>query len=343
MKHAPTWLSEPLTILTMKLCELPTEVLNQILEYLVPGRRIAAQKPTDPEWIDYWDDEARQPKQLPSIFFVNKKLTPLSLAIFYDKAILEIQPVKPPQYIINGLERGLSLDLTSEPSMNHAFCPSDHLRRIKQVHIFTGQSDAINAEGYEATLRWLIEHTAVKHIHLSRRILTRLRKTRVAIDSALTAVDNNERTLVRTIYIWTKHARSFWEKTRVREMTKVGGIAPPLVQMYLYCEKSGMDPVLDPRWDVKSSDSEERQTASRPLTDLLDDLAAKDNPLSVSTIIMEGCFIDHGALIPGLFHCGISLRLQLCKRLQKADDMTLTLTFHHDFGVKCTCNQVALN
>ena len=259
----------------MHLCNLPSEVLDLILDYALPSHRLAAQRPRDLEWLDYWEGDERQRKPLPSLFFVNKLLSQHALAVFYSKAILEIRPVKPPQFVLNGLERGFSFDLATELDALHAFCPSSSLERIKQVYIFSGQSDVINAEGYEATLRWLIENTSVKDIHLSRLLMIRLRRARVNVDPAYGATILAP-ALLRTVYVWTKHNRSYWEQMRMREMTKARGEAPPPIQMYVYDQDIDVDPILDPRWDARSSDDEERRSVSRIIANFLDDLGFKD-------------------------------------------------------------------
>ena len=259
----------------MKLCDLPAEVLDQVLEYAVPPQRIARQKPSDLEWLDYREGNGQQSQSLPSVCTVNKLLSQRALAIFYDKAILEVVPVKPPQFIFDAIERGFSFDLATELGKRYAFCPAAHLRRIKRVHIFSGQSDVINAEGYEATLRWLIDNTSVKDVHLSRLVLTRLRKARVDIGSVLNAI-TGKAALIRTVYIWTKHPRSYYENLRMTEMARAKGRAPPLVQMYFYQEGNAMDPVIDPRWAARCSNDNRHHSLVEPFTSLLDTLAAKD-------------------------------------------------------------------
>lgn len=212
---------------------------------------------------------------MPSVCTVNKLLSQRALAIFYDKAILEVVPVKPPQFIFDALERGFSFDLAAELSSRHAFCPAAYLQRIKRVHIFSGQSDVIKAEGYEATLRWLIDNTSVKDIQLSRLLLTRLRKARVDIGSVLNAI-NGRAALIRTVYIWTKHPRSSYENLSMTEMAKARGRAPPLVQMYFYQQGKAMHPVLDPRWTARCSNDNRHHSPIEPFTSLLDKLATRD-------------------------------------------------------------------
>jgi hypothetical protein len=219
---------------------------------------------------------------------VNKKLSKQATDIFYTNAILELTPIKPPLFMLNRLGSGqssINFDLASGVVL-HPHCPSASLQRIKTVHLYTGQSDAIAAEGYEATLRLLIQNTAVKNIHLSRMVMNRLRKARVNASAALHTISSQQVELARTVYIWTKHSRSFWERTRRKEMSKISGVSPPYVHIYLYEEGANIDPVLDPRWDVKSSDSQEYRTMLLPLTDFLSTTAAQD-PLYNSSAIIE--------------------------------------------------------
>ncbi len=259
----------------MHLCDLPSEVLDLILDYALPPHRLARQKPSDLEWLDYRNRDDKESKPLPSVCAVNKLLSQRALAIFYDKAILEVVPVKPPEFIFEALERGFSFDLATELGACHAFCPAAHLRRIKRVHLFSGQSDVVNAEGYEATLRWLIETTSVKDVHLSRLLLTRLRRARMDIGPALNAI-TQEAALVRTVYIWTKHCRSYYETLRMAEMARAKGRAPPSLQMYLYQQGNAMDPVLDPRWAARCSNDNRHHSLFEPLTCLFDRLAGRD-------------------------------------------------------------------
>jgi hypothetical protein len=56
MKHALTWSRESCTTPAMssaQLCNVPPEVLDQILDYAVPVRRLTGQRPRDPEWMEY--------------------------------------------------------------------------------------------------------------------------------------------------------------------------------------------------------------------------------------------------------------------------------------------------
>ena len=259
----------------MKLCDLPAEVLDQILDYTLPVQRLARQKPSDLEWLDYRDGDEKQSKLLPPVCTVNKMLSQQALAVFYDKAILEVVPVKPPKSIFDALERGFSFDLAVELSSRHAFCPAAYLQRIKRIHIFSGQLDVVNAEGYEATLRWLIDNTSVKDIYLSRLVLTRLRKARVDIGSLLDAI-TGKAALIRTVYIWTKHPRSGYENLRMAEIDRARGRAPPLVQMYFYQQGNAMDPVIDPRWAARCSNDNRHHSLVEPFTSLLDKLATRD-------------------------------------------------------------------
>ena len=260
------------------LCDLPSEVLDHILDYAISPRRLTGRIPCDSEWLDPWEGEhGRQPQPwpLPSLFTVNKLLSSHAIAVYYDKAILGAHPVNPPQFVFDNLRRGISLDLASELTVTHRIYHSTSLRRIKRVNIFSGQSDAVIAEGYEASLRWLIENTSVKHIHLSQRLMTRLRRGRVPFEKLFDAF-LHERALSRTIYLWTKHSPSCWERTRAKEMTKIRGEAPPLIQMYLYHHGQQADPTLDPRWDVRASDDAKYYELNRPVSSFLDKLAEEN-------------------------------------------------------------------
>jgi hypothetical protein len=62
----------------------------------------------------------------------------------------------------------------------------------------------------------------------------------------------------------------------MREMTKAQGFEPPQLQMYLYRQERDMDPVLDIRWDARSSDGNERRSTSEAVSNFLDFLATQD-------------------------------------------------------------------
>jgi hypothetical protein len=260
----------------MHLCHLPSEVLDQILAraILIPAMLRRQRSPL--QHREKWEgtpDERHEP--LPSLFLVNKKLSQASIARFYDNAVLETEPIIPSKFILDHLNSALSFDLTTNYSLDYAFCP--HLWRIKRVRLLSGQRDAINAEGYEATLRWLVQNTGVQEITLSRRLMLRVRIARANPESALTALSSLNGGLSRVVYIWTRHRPCIWERERRAKMTQLlGGTAPPALQMYLYRQDCLMEPFLDPRWDLRKSDTLETRTLTEPITKVLDDMAANN-------------------------------------------------------------------
>lgn len=277
----------------VQLCDLPLEVLDHILDYTIPVHRLSGHRPTDPEWSCEVDGTG---KQLPSLIVVNRQLSKQATNVFYSKAILEVAPIKPPLFVLNGLGSGLStndLDLTWGVGAFHPNCPATNLQCIKTVHMYTGQSDAVTAEGYEATLRLLIRSTSVKNIHLSRMVMNRLRKARINVSAALHNLSGQEPELVRTVYVWTKHPRSFWERTRRKEMSRISGVLPPSVQVYVYQQGEKIDPVLDPRWDVRSSDDKDFRTMLQPLVNFLDNTAARDPVFTSATRAEKLSGSDH--------------------------------------------------
>jgi len=242
---------------TPLLLSLPTEVRNLVYEHAVPVRRLAAQEIVDVEW-------SRAPSEgraIPGLLFVNKAVYQQTIPIFYSQAILEVTPIRPPSFIFNALNGpSHQLDLAAPLDPLFSFCPGQHLRWIRTVHVFTGQRDAINAEAYEATLRWLLDHTAVHEIHLSSRLMTRLRRSRVDLESAF-KLTSSMPFAGRPVYIYSRSARSTWELTRMSELKKaLRGRQLPELQIYLFKPDCEHDPLLDPRWDVRNNDDDERLT-----------------------------------------------------------------------------------
>ena len=250
---------------------LPTEVLNHIFDYVIPVTRLARQAILDAEW----SRDCAEPRCIPPLLFVNKKLSHEAGKVFYTKAILEVAPVRPPGYILNALDRpDVSLDLAVSLSVAFASVPAHYLAWIRNVFMYSDQRDAVSAEGYEATLRWLIEHTNVKYVYLSQRLMTRLRKFRIDLDCAIDFLHHHDSVVpAREIQVYATHDRSYWERIRMKEMAKaMQGNSAPLCQYFLIWPRGPL--LLDPRWDARSSDDDHLRQNREAVAKFLDNLAA---------------------------------------------------------------------
>lgn len=254
---------------------LPLEIVRRILEFSLPVQHLRVQQFVDPSWT-----QPKGPKGIPSLFFVNKIISEEAAAIFYSRAVLNVAPLRPPAYLFDTLTTsGPRLDLAFGLDVAFSFCPRRHLKRLSTAKIYSGQSDAINAEAYEALLRWLIDSTAVRTIYLSQRLMTRLRKARTDFDSTLDLCTSAPRlSLIRTIYVYREHPRSQWESTRIVELKRaLKGRELPRLQSYVLEEGGGQDALLDPRWDVRKSDEEHRLTTMDRITAWLDPFLGADS------------------------------------------------------------------
>ena len=252
------------------LSTLPIEVLNQILDYAIPPTRLALHAFLDPEW----KRDCAEPRSVPPLLFVNKKLYHQAANVFYTKAILEIAAIKPPGYILNALgPPDASLDLAVSLSVLFAHVPDQHLSLVQTVCVYSDQRDAISAEGYEATLKWLIERTALTQLYLSRRLMTRLRRFRSKIDTAYDFTRHLDvRMRPRYVEIFATHPRSMWESGRMLDMRgAMQGVEPPAIQYFLTGRE--LPVLLDPRWDARRSDDEHIRQQRQEIAKFVDERA----------------------------------------------------------------------
>ncbi|KIW69128.1 hypothetical protein PV04_05021 [Phialophora macrospora] len=256
--------------------DFPFELRQQIYDLVLSVQHLKVQHISDPAW-----SEAEKPAGVPSLFMVNKAVSEEAAASFYSRAVLNITPLRPPAYLFDLLNsNGPKHNLAFELDILFAACPHRHLQRIKTAHVFSSQRDAINAEAYEALLRWLADNTAVQEIHLSHRLMTRLRKARTNVN-ALSNVHNAapNLSLLRTIHVYRHDPRSTWELTRMVEIKDaLRGARMPILQAYVI-EAGGLDDaLLDPRWDLRrSSTVEEVDALHKTISAWLDSLLAADD------------------------------------------------------------------
>ena len=257
---------------------LPTEVLNQILEHVIPVTRLARHAFLDAQW----ERHPAEPRSVPSVLFVNKQFHQHAGNIFYSKAILELAPIKPPSYILNAPGGpDAAMDLAVALDIAFASVAPQYLTAIRRVFLYSDQRDAISAEGYESTLRWLIERTGVTTVFLSRRLMTRLRKFRVDIDLAHDFITRQSKAIPsRIIEVVAIHPRSYWETQRMRELVKAQGNIFPTCQYYL--SGPGAPVLLDLRWDARNSDDGQMRERRGEVASYIDQVAV-DNPRSHGT------------------------------------------------------------
>jgi hypothetical protein len=254
--------------------DLPSEIRRQIYHASLSPQLLRVQ---DIREIPRWDLEPLA--GIPSLLLVNKAISEEAASVFYSKAVLHVAPPRPPSYLFDSLHgKGPNINLAYGLDVAFASCPRRHMKRITTACISSAHYDAINAEGYEALLRWLVDYTAVRTVYLSIRLLTRLRTARTDVDSmsALCAAASSL-SLQRTIYVYAYPSRSKWELTRMDEIKKaLNGSTLPDIQAYVVEQGRQSDALLDPRWDLRRNSSGDDVEALRSISTWLDSLLAAD-------------------------------------------------------------------
>ena len=273
---------------------LPLELRQKVYRLALPAQRLKAQSIPDPAWAF-----ATKPVGIPALFFVTRSISEEAAAIFYSRAALSITPLRPPSLLFDSrTEDGPKLNLAFGLDVQFAAVPRRHLERINTALVFSGQPDAVNAEGYEALLRWLVDNTAVREIYLSPRLMTRLRKTRADVNAISNLCEAaSDFSLQRTIRVYVHQLRPQWELTRMQEINRaLRGAKLPDVQAYVL-EKAGQhDALLDPRWDLRKSSEVEEVEALHSISTWLDGLMAADDVAN-----QPECDSDRKYMLPGLY------------------------------------------
>ncbi|KAI1619746.1 hypothetical protein EDD37DRAFT_190186 [Exophiala viscosa] len=254
---------------------LPIEIRQHIYDFAISAQHLKApdQRFVDPQWHD-------KPQGLPGLLLVNKAISQEAISIFYSRAILNIAPLHPPEYLFDALNaRGPKLNLTLGLQRMVAPFPAQNLARVETCHIYAGQSKAINAEAYEALLGWLMTRTSVQSIKLSSRLMTRLRRARTALASTHNLyLAASGVSVVKTVYIYSQHARSPWELTQMSRLrSALAGRELPVVQAHVWNKNRGEEPFLDPRWDVRHNDDDQPLAKMDQLSTWYDSLLAADS------------------------------------------------------------------
>lgn len=263
------------------LLALPLEISDRIYQFALPTQHLAIQKFKDPSFL-----LAQRPSGIPNLFLVSRQVYRHAAPVFYSQAILNVAPVCPDTSGSPGLrvwsnplfDRGAGdLDLTFNS------CNPDHLRKIAIVNIFSAQLTAVDVCSYEILLRWLINRTAVRRIHLSQRLMTRvMRSERVDLHTAVSLINTaHPRPVERIVYIHSNHKQTPWESFRASNFKRIlKQLQLPRLQCYLYSSGTNHDPILDPRWDVRQSDTDERMGVVHHVAEFLDALMAADTQCS---------------------------------------------------------------
>lgn len=274
-----------------QLLSLPHEVLDQVLQYATPIRKIAPHTLQDPAWTR----QCKEGRETPPLLLVNKALSLRTAALFYGKAIFELPIAQLPKFIFSGGERpvrSLDLGLGTRTSIQH--CP--HVSRIRRVHLYSNQRDVIAQEGYEATLGFLVRDTAVQSIVLSSpRSMARIRRFPIDLDVlASICTGTSDVGHVRRINVYSTHPRTVYERELMTKLTKRNGASPPDVQVYLFKHDQTSDPVLDPRWDQRGLSYWQRPEDVQRVCNFIDQLALQDTALGMSlgNVDTGACFAD---------------------------------------------------
>ncbi|KEF62247.1 uncharacterized protein A1O9_00219 [Exophiala aquamarina CBS 119918] len=269
------------------LIKLPEEILLQILDLAIPVQHLCVQRLTD-----RMPTSPDSPSGIPGVFLLTKSIYERAVPIFYSRAVLNTAPLRPPPYLFNTLSGpSLRLNLRTGLDVLFASCNPHHLARIAAVNIYSSQHDAINAEAYEALLGWLVDNTGVKQINLSNRLMTRLRRGRTDLNAVFNlATATPPPTLTRTIYIYSTHPRTPWESLRMAELQRaLKDRHLPTLQSLIFENRSGNDPFLDPRWDVRKSDDDQKLLKVDKVAFFLDDLIAADPMCSTRSASASRC------------------------------------------------------
>ncbi|KAK5267807.1 hypothetical protein LTR99_009739 [Exophiala xenobiotica] len=246
--------------------ETPFEIRSRIYDLAIPPQYLKAQQFMDSDFPPRQGPPGlvASPRVIPSLFFVSKSIYQEAAAVFYSRATLLIAPIRPPDYIWNAhnaLWNGYKLNTDLDLLSTFAHYPQQHLKRIQTCRIYSRQSDAINAEAYDSLLRWLANFTSVRTVYLSQRLMTRLRRWR----SDLVAIHA------------IQSPRTQWERSQMSRLRKaLKGRQLPDLQAYVLDQYSRSDALLDPRWDARGSDDDERLAMVDHVSTWIDSLLTLD-------------------------------------------------------------------
>ena len=255
------------------LLQLPPEVLHTILNFAIPVRRLCTRPLLDNEFKLSGTSEGRE---VPALLLVSRKTHTEASTIFYSRAILELAPPKtrPPASILTRLDSVHDGSLTLSPQLDNefSFVAQRTLSMIHRVYVYSDQRHVIEAEAYEALLRWLISRTRVCYIHLSKRLLCRVRKCRVQMQPASLLRSLNP-VPSRAIQIFSSSGRNEWERVQRRQAEAALGSSLPWYHVACGFWKDGRLVLqFDARWDARSTDFDEYREQNIILGKFLDRL-----------------------------------------------------------------------
>ncbi len=281
--------------------ETPFEIRSRIYDLAILPQYLKAQQFVDPDFPPR-QGPVPSSRDIPSLFFVSKSIYHEAAAVFYSRATLLISPIRPPEYIWDALSaprNGYQLNTDLDLHSTFARYPHQHLKRIQTCRIHSGQSDAISAEAYDSLLRWLATFTSVRTVYLSQRLMTRLRHSRsdlVAIHGICACAPGLS--VFRTMYVYSEFRRTPWERSQISRLRKaLRGRQLPDLQAYILDQSSRSDALLDPRWDARGSDDDERLAMLDDVSAWIDSLLASDAAGHARPATQEGhklyqiCFV----------------------------------------------------
>lgn len=268
---------DPSTGIAASLLGLPTEIRQQIYNFLIPVSRLVPFPLGDSEW-SMKTDEARG---VPSVIFACRKIYEEATPLFYSRAILEVAPAQQSNsYWDLHMEGKMVSHAYSRLIQTFRFYRPEHLRLIRRVHVFSNQSQAINGQCYEALLLWLVDNTSVEHIQISARPMTRIsgQATFDLPSWRTTFVDCGPRYPgnLRIVRIWTRKGRPPWEHEkmmRLRCKPTDGTLNPIQIYFRVTDQRSELaDLQLDPRWLTKLSEEPAKVAAMEAAAPMIDRL-----------------------------------------------------------------------
>jgi len=243
--------------------DLPSEIRQQIYSHAVPVCRLAPFPYLDSEW----SMKTSEHRGVPSLLFACRRIHDEVIPLVYARAILEIAPAQQGYMWFNvqhsGTKRVTPWSYTRVVNTFRIY-RAEHMKLIQKAHIFSNQADVIDGSCYEALLQWLVEHTAVGHIQLSSRPMTRIRGC-AGFDLHTWRGVFYEKPVywknMRIIRIYTTAQRPPWEyekMQRLRCKATDGTLNPMQIYFWSASEDGGGTLQMDPRWLTRLNDEPEK-------------------------------------------------------------------------------------
>ena len=259
---------------------LPTEIRQQIYDYVVPTCRLAPFPYLDSEW----SMRSTELRGIPDLLFTCRKVYKEVTPLVYSRAILEIAPAQQGHmwFNIEHSSTGSIIPYSYSRVVNtFRIYRAEHLKLIRSAHIFSNQADVIDGSCYESLVQWLVEHTGTEHIQLSSRPMTRIRGS-AGFDLHRWRAAFYDKPLdlrsTRTIRIFTKVERPPWEYEKMMRLqckARDGTLNPMQIYFWSTTEAGGGILQLDPRWLTRLNDEPEKIEALYKGAPLIDEVMLK--------------------------------------------------------------------